>query len=137
MKQATDSIKNADSLFQEAKESYNTLDSISKIVNDSGNISIKDIDKHKDVIEKTIEKGSKSIDSLNREFEKIKNKTQKNEEITKTIDSITNAVKSGEVNSVKEIQETVNKVIKQTKKQPAPEVQEQNSISQEEERIAP
>ncbi len=137
MQQATDSIKNADSLFQEAKESYNTLDSISKIVNDSGNISIKDIDKHKDVIEKTIEKGSKSIDSLNREFEKIKNKTQKNEEIAKTIDSITNAVKSGEVNSVKEIQETVNKVIKQTKKQPAPEVQEQNSISQEEERIAP
>ena len=137
MQQATDSIKNADSLFQEAKESYNTLDSISKIVNDSGNISIKDIDKHKDVIEKTIEKGSKSIDSLNREFEKIKSKTQKNEEITKTIDSITNAVKSGEVNSVKEIQETVNKVIKQTKKQPAPEVQKQNSISQEEERIAP
>lgn len=137
MQQATDSIKNADSLFQEAKESYKTLDSISKIVNDSGNISIKDIDKHKDVIEKTIEKGSKSIDSLNREFEKIKSKTQKNEEITKTIDSITNAVKSGEVNSVKEIQETVNKVIKQTKKQPAPEVQEQNSISQEKERIAP
>jgi hypothetical protein len=31
MKQASDTIKNADSLFQEAKESYNTLDSISKV----------------------------------------------------------------------------------------------------------
>ena len=34
MQQATDTIKNADSLFQEAKESYKTLDSISKIVKD-------------------------------------------------------------------------------------------------------
>lgn len=35
MKQASDTIKNADSLFQEAKEGYNTLDSISKAVKDS------------------------------------------------------------------------------------------------------
>lgn len=137
MQQATDTIKNADSLFQEAKESYNTLDSISKVVNDSGNISIKDIDKHKEVIENAVKKGNLSIDSLNKQFQKIKAKTQNNEEISKAIDSITNAVKSGELNSVKEIEETVNKVIKQTKKQPAPEVQEQNNISQEEVKISP
>ena len=59
MQQATDTIKNADSLFQEAKESYNTLDSISKVVNDSnstiGKVIVPEIEKHKEIIEDAVE----------------------------------------------------------------------------------
>ncbi len=137
MQQATDTIKNADSLFQEAKESYKTLDSISKIVKDSGNIAVKDIDKHKEVIENAVKKGNLSIDSLNKQFQKIKAKTQNNEEIAKAIDSVTNAIKSGDINSLKNIEETVNKVIKETKKQPTPKVEEETTIPQNEVKISP
>ena len=137
MQQATDTIKNADSLFQEAKESYKTLDSISKVVNDSGNISVKDIDKHKEVIENAVKKGNLSIDSLNKQFQKIKAKTQNNEEIAKAIDSVTSAIKSGDINSIKSIEETVNKVIKETKKQPTPKIEEETTISQNEVKISP
>ena len=137
LQQATDTIKNADSLFQEAKESYKTLDSISKVVNDSGNISVKDIDKSKEVIENAVKKGNLSIDSLNKQFQKIKAKTQNNEEIAKAIDSVTSAIKSGDINSIKSIEETVNKVIKETRKQPTPNIEEEITTPQNEVKVSP
>lgn len=137
LQQATDTIKNADSLFQEAKESYKTLDSISKVVNDSGNISVKDIDKSKEVIENAVKKGNLSIDSLNKQFQKIKAKTQNNEEIAKAIDSVTSAIKSGDINSIKSIEETVNKVIKETRKQPTPNIEEETTTLQNEVKVSP
>ena len=117
MKQASDTIKNADSLFQEAKEGYNTLDSISKAVKDSnstiGKVIIPEIDKHKEIIEDAIKKGNISIDSVQREFDKIKAKAQQNEEIKKAIDSVASVAEANPENTkVKNLLESANKILK-------------------------
>lgn len=118
MQQASDTIKNADSLFKEAKESYSTLDSISKVVNDSsstiGKVVVPEIEKHKKIIEDAVTKGNISIDSVKREFDKIKEKTQKNEDIRKAIDSATSNLKTENIKA-KDILESANKVLKKVK----------------------
>lgn len=118
IQQASDTIKNADSLFREAKESYNTLDSISKVVNDSsstiGKVVAPEIEKHKKIIEDAVKKGNISIDSIKREFDKIKEKTQINEDIRKTIDSATSDLKTENIKT-KDILESVNKILKKGK----------------------
>lgn len=138
LQQASDSIKNADSLFNEAKQSYKTLDSISKIVNDSnstiGKVIAPELNKHKEIIEDAIKNGNLSIDSLNKEFEKINHNSKQAEEIKKTIDSVNNAIKSGD-NAAAVIAETASKILKQTTKnktkpQSEPEVQNENQSSQ-------
>ena len=126
IQQATDTIKNADSLFQEAKESYNTLDSISKVVNDSnstiGKVIVPEIEKHKEIIEDAVKKGNINIDSLQRQFDKIKAKTQQNEEIRKTIDSVSAVIKDSKTENVKvkDIIESANKILNKVKENPQP-----------------
>ena len=126
MQQATDTIKNADSLFQEAKESYNTLDSISKVVNDSnstiGKVIVPEIEKHKEIIEDAVKKGNINIDSVQRQFDKIKAKTQQNEEIRKTIDSVSAVIKDSKTENVKvkDIIESANKILNKVKENPQP-----------------
>ena len=136
IQQTADSFKKADSLFNQAKESYQTLDSISKIVNDSnstvGKVILPEINKHKEIIEDAIKKGNVNIDSLNREFKKLDNKSQQAQDIKKAIDSANNAIKSGD-NAAIVIAETANKILKQTSKnnsqtQPEQEVQNQNQV---------
>ncbi|GAB1347786.1 DUF4349 domain-containing protein [Cloacibacterium normanense] len=136
IQQTADSFKTADSLFNQAKESYQTLDSISKIVNDSnstvGKIILPEINKHKEIIEDAIKKGNVNIDSLNREFKKLNNKSQQAQDIRKAIDSANNAIKSGD-NAAVVIAETANEILKQTSKnnsqtQPEQEVQNQNQV---------
>ena len=125
MKQASDTIKNADSLFQEAKEGYNTLDSISKAVKDSnstiGKVIIPEINKHKEIIEDAIKKGNVSIDSVQREFDKIKAKAQQNEEIKKAIDSVASVAEANPENTkVKNLLESANKILKHSKENSQP-----------------
>ncbi len=125
MKQASDTIKNADSLFQEAKEGYNTLDSISKAVKDSnstiGKVIIPEIDKHKEIIEDAIKKGNVSIDSVQREFDKIKAKAQQNEEIKKAIDSVASVAEANpETTKVKNLLESANKILKHSNENSQP-----------------
>lgn len=125
MKQASDTIKNADSLFQEAKEGYNTLDSISKAVKDSnstiGKVIIPEIDKHKEIIEDAIKKGNISIDSVQREFDKIKTKAQQNEEIKKAIDSVASVAEANPENTkVKNLLESANKILKHSNENSQP-----------------
>lgn len=136
IQQTADSFKTIDSLFNQAKDSYQTIDSISKIVNDSnstvGKVILPEIIKHKEIIEDAIKKGNVNIDSLNREFKKLDNKSQQAQEIRKAIDSANNAIKSGD-NAALVIAETANKILKQTSKnnsqtQPEPEVQNQNQV---------
>ena len=136
IQQTADSFKTADSLFNQAKESYQTLDSISKIVNDSnstvGKVILPEINKHKEIIEDAIKKGNVNIDSLNKEFKKLDNKSQQAQDIKKAIDSANNAIKSGD-NAAIVIAETANKILKQTSKnnsqtQPEQEVQNQNQV---------
>lgn len=121
MQQATDTIKNADSLFKEAKESYNTLDSISKVINDSsstvGKVIIPEIDKHKEIIEDAVKKGNISIDSVQKQFDKIKAKTQQNEEIRKAIDSVSGIIKDSKTENLKakDIIESANKILNKVK----------------------
>lgn len=141
LQQASDSFKNADSLFNEAKASYKTLDSISKVVNDSnstiGKVIAPELNKHKEIIEDAIKNGNLSIDSLNKEFEKINHKTKQADEIKKAIDSANNAIKSGD-NAAAVIAETASKILKQAskksqtppQKQSEPEVQNENQSSQ-------
>ena len=125
MKQASDTIKNADSLFQEAKEGYNTLDSISKAVKDSnstiGKVIIPEIDKHKEIIEDAIKKGNISIDSVQREFDKIKAKAQQNEEIKKAIDSVASVAQANPENTkIKNLLESANKILKHSNENSQP-----------------
>ena len=125
MKQASDTIKNADSFFQEAKEGYNTLDSISKAVKDSnstiGKVIIPEIDKHKEIIEDAIKKGNISIDSVQREFDKIKAKAQQNEEIKKAIDSVASVAEDNPENTkVKNLLESANKILKHSNENSQP-----------------
>ena len=136
IQQTADSFKTADSLFNQAKESYQTLDSISKIINDSnstvGKVILPEINKHKEIIEDAIKKGNVNIDSLNKEFKKLDNKSQQAQDIKKAIDSANNAIKSGD-NAAIVIAETANKILKQTSKnnsqtQPEQEVQNQNQV---------
>lgn len=117
LQKATNSIKNTDSLFLEAKENYQAIDAVSKLIKDSGDVSLKDLNQHKDAIENAIKKRNINLDSLSKEFKEIKYKTQNNEDIAKAIDSVTSAIKNGDVSALKNIEETVNKVIKNTKTQ--------------------
>ena len=136
IQQTADSFKTVDSLFNQAKESYQTLDSISKIINDSnstvGKVILPEINKHKEIIEDAIKKGNVNIDSINKEFKKLDNKSQQAQDIKKAIDSANNAIKSGD-NAAIVIAETANKILKQTSKnnsqtQPEQEVQNQNQV---------
>ena len=63
-------------------------------------------------------KGNINIDSVQRQFDKIKAKTQQNEEIEKTIDSVSAVIKDSKTENVKvkDIIESANKILNKVKK---------------------
>ncbi|WDT67451.1 DUF4349 domain-containing protein [Cloacibacterium sp. TD35] len=139
IQQTADSFKTADSLFNQAKESYQTIDTISKIVNDSnstvGKVIAPELNKHKKIIEEAIKNGNVNIDSINKVFKKLNHKNIQAQDIRKAIDSANNAIKSGD-NAAAVIAETADKILKQTSQnntqnQPEPEVQNQNQVQKQ------
>lgn len=120
IKQTTDTIKQADSLFKSAKDGFKTLDSISKKVNDSAKfrkIIVPEIEKTKETVRNEIKKNAKNLDSLNREISKIKDNINKGSDIIKTVDSANKKLKESDnvFDKLSTITETISKVSKQTK----------------------
>lgn len=120
IQQTSDSIKNADSLLTKANDGLNTLDSISKTINDSDGIAqkviIPEIEKQKKVIDSTIKSGGYQIDSINKEIEKITKNVVVGTEVVKTLDSANESLKNGE-SAIKVLTKTADKILNQTKKQ--------------------
>lgn len=113
MQQTTDTIKQADSLFNTAKDGFKTLDSISKIVNDSAKMN-SEIRKHTESVEKVIGDKNINIDSINSVLNKAKNEIEKNADVAKAIDSASKIIK--ESNNPVDIITTVSKTIEKVSK---------------------
>lgn len=130
VQQTTDNIKKADSLLTTANESFKTLDSISKTINDSNGIAqkviIPEIEKQKKVIDSTIKSGGFRIDSINKEIEKITKNVKVGTEVVKTLDSANESLKNGE-SAIKVLTRTADKILSQTKKQNPPKTSSQNN----------
>lgn len=115
LQEANNTIKNADSLIDNASESLENLDSDAKATLDSINLKAKDLLKNKEEIEKAFENSKSKIDSISENVEKFK-KDIEEKKITSNIDSIKNQIKK-EIPKPK----TVTKVIykdKPVKKEP-------------------
>lgn len=140
IQKTTDNIKAADSLFKQAQDGFKTLDSISKVVNDSnstiGKVIVPEINKHKEIIEDAVKNGNLSIDSLNKEFEKISHKTKQADDIRKAIDSADKAIKNGD-NAAVVIAETASKILKQTSKDKTPSQNEPEEIQNQTQNSSP
>ena len=120
MKQTTDTIKQADSLFTTAKNGYKTLDSISKIVKDSAKfnkIVVPEIEKTKKEVENVIQNNAKSLDSINAVIKKTTDQLNKSANVIKTVDSAGKVLKETKnpVDILTTITKTIDKVSKQTK----------------------
>ncbi len=120
IKQTTDTIKGADSLFKSANDGFKTLDSISKKVNDSAKINkiiVPEIEKTKETVQNTIKKNAKNLDSLNKELGKLKDNINKGSDIIKTVDSANKKLQQSDnvFDKLSTITETIGKVSKQTK----------------------
>lgn len=120
IQQTSDSIKNADSLLTKANIGLQTLDSISKTINDSDGIAqkviIPEIEKQKKVIDSTIKNGGYQIDSINKEIEKITKNVVVGTDVVKTLDSANSALQNGE-SALKVLTRTADKILNQTKRQ--------------------
>ena len=115
LQEANNTIKNADSLIDNASESLENLDSDAKATLDSVNLKAKDLLKNKEEIEKAFENSKNKIDSISENVEKFK-KDIEEKKISSNIDSIKNQIKK-EIPKPK----TVTKVIykdKPVKKEP-------------------
>lgn len=120
MKQTTDTIKQADSLFKTAKEGYKTLDSISAIVKDSARFNkvvVPEIEKQKKSVEEVIRNSTKSIDSVNAVIKKTTDQINKSANVIKTVDSAREALKNSKnpIDALSTISKTLEKVSKTTK----------------------
>ena len=92
LQEANNTIKNADSLIDNASESLENLDSDAKATLDSVNLKAKDLLKTKEEIEKAFENSKSKIDSISENVEKFK-KDIEEKKITSNIDSIKNQIK--------------------------------------------
>ena len=92
LQEANNTIKNADSLIDNASESLENLDSDAKATLDSVNLKAKDLLKNKEEIEKAFENSKSKIDSISENVEKFK-KDIEEKKITSNIDSIKNQIK--------------------------------------------
>lgn len=88
LQEANNTIKNADSLIDNASESLENLDSDAKATLDSVNLKAKDLLKNKEEIEKAFENSKSKIDSISENVEKFKKDIEE-----KKIDSIKNQIK--------------------------------------------
>ena len=75
LQEANNTIKNADSLIDNASESLENLDSDAKATLDSVNLKAKDLLKNKEEIEKAFENSKSKIDSISENVEKFKKDT--------------------------------------------------------------
>lgn len=112
-KQTTDSLKRADSLFTKANNGVKTLDSISRILNDSGKINA-EIRKQTKNVEKIIRDNSGSIDSLSTVIKRSGDRIGKSAETVKTLDSVQKVLR--ETDNPFEVLTTISKTIEKVTK---------------------
>lgn len=120
MKQTTDTIKQADSLFKTANDGFKTLDSISSIVKDSARFNkvvVPEIEKHKKSVEEVIQNSAKSIDSVNAVIKKTTDQINKSADVIKTVDSARESLKNSTnpIDALTTISKTLEKVSKTAK----------------------
>ena len=120
IQQTTDSIKSADSLLTKTNRSLKTLDSLRKTIGDSDGIArkviIPEIARQRKTIDSTIRSGSYSIDSINKDLEKITKNVRVGTDVVKVLDSANDAINKGE-NPLKVLTRTADKILKQTRTQ--------------------
>lgn len=124
IKNTTDTIKSADSLFRNVKDSYKTLDSISQVFNDSTKVN-KEISRQKEIIEKHVDLKNlniKNLDSLTGALKKATENMENGTETAKTIDSAAKVIKNSDnpLETIGVIKETINKTIKKNKARNTP-----------------
>ncbi|WP_027376392.1 DUF4349 domain-containing protein [Kaistella palustris] len=123
IQQTTDSIKTADSIFDKTGNRLKTLDSIRKSISDSDGIAkkviIPEIVRQKKVIDSTIRSGAYTIDSINRDFERITKNVKVGTDVAKTLDSANDAINRGE-SPLKVLTRTADKILKQTRVKSSP-----------------
>lgn len=126
LKQTSDTIKTADSLFTKANSGLKTLDSISKIVNDTAKFNkvvAPHIEKTKKTVEKAIQENAYTLDSVNAVLQKAKSEIEKNTDLIKTVDSagqiINRSNKPSEILSA--ISKTLEKVSSATTRSETPQ----------------
>ncbi len=129
MKQTSDTIKSADSLFTRANDGVRTLDSISKIVRDTAKfnkIVVPEIEKTKESVGKVIQENAKSLDSLNAVLKNARRDIQKGSEVLKTVDSAGRVLKetSSPIDVLSTISKTIDKVSKSARQSTQPEKNE-------------
>lgn len=127
IQQTTITIKTADSLFTKAKESYKTLDSIGKTINDSTKIN-STVKEQIKKIEKEINLKSlngKNLDSLSEALKKISKNVNSGNDIIEVIDSTNKELRDSKnpMDVLSTITKTIEKVTKQAKVQQAPQNQ--------------
>lgn len=120
IQQTTDSIKSADSLLTKTNRSLKTLDSLRKTIGDSDGIArkviIPEIARQRKTIDSTIRSGSYSIDSINKDLEKITKNVRVGTDVVKVLDSANDAINKGE-SPLKVLTRTADKILKQTRTQ--------------------
>ena len=127
MQETSNKIKSADSLLRNAKDGFRTLDSISKIVQDSAKfnrIIVPEIEKQKRNAEKIILENAKSLDSLKGIIKKSKDKIDRSSEIINTVDSAGKVLK--ETNNPIDVLSTISKTLEKVSKKPK-SAEKQNS----------
>lgn len=137
IKNTTDTIKSADSLFRNVKDGYKTLDSISQVFNDSAKVD-KEISRQKEIIEKHVDLKNlniKNLDSLTTALKKVTENVENGTETMKTIDSATEVIKNSDnpLETIGVITETINKTVHKNtikKAQQAPSVNQQTTTDQ-------
>lgn len=120
IQQTTDSIKSADSLLTKTNKSIKTLDSLRKSISDSDGIAQKvilpEIARQKKAIDSTIRSGGYSIDSINKDLEKITKNVRVGTDVVKVLDSANDAINKGE-SPLKVLTSTADKILRQTRTQ--------------------
>ena len=120
IQQTTDSIKSADSLLTKTNKSIKTLDSLRKTISDSDGIAQKvilpEIARQKRAIDSTIRRGGYSIDSINKDLEKITKNVRVGTDVVKVLDSANDAINKGE-SPLKVLTRTADKILRQTRTQ--------------------
>ncbi|WP_312324242.1 DUF4349 domain-containing protein [Soonwooa sp.] len=106
VKQLQDHIKSADSLISNVNDNLKNIDSLSI---DLDSVSVPQIIKEKEKLEKVFNDSKKSIDSLGSSIDNFK-KTVDSKEIQKKIDSVSSKIKS--LDDLKKLKEQVKVVYK-------------------------
>lgn len=120
IQQANNTIKSADSLFRSANNGFRTLDSLSKIVQDSAKMNkiiVPEIHKTKETVEKVIVENAKTLDSINSVIKNSTEQIKRSQEVISSVDSATEELKNSKnpIEIISTISKTIDKVSKQAK----------------------